>query len=166
MNWYQFEQNNSGGYFDVNDKVCHRLFIEAESLGDAIKKAENLGCYWDGVFNNIDCPCCGDRWSKWGDNSVDIEEYNTDGYTVSVYDGIYGDAKDEWEHKYRKYEVIEEPEFKTIYSTRKYVGKIRFNNIEQYAQFLADQDGWTVPDARLYYHDGSIKEIFSTKFDN
>lgn len=45
MNWYCFDQNNSGGYFDVDDKVCHRLFIEAESFDDAVEKAEELGCY-------------------------------------------------------------------------------------------------------------------------
>ena len=28
--FYEFDQNNSGGHFTVNDKVCHRLFIEAE----------------------------------------------------------------------------------------------------------------------------------------
>lgn len=166
MNWYEFTQNNSGGYFDVDDKVCHRLFIEAESFDDAVEKAENLGCYWDVVSNLIDCPCCGDRWSKWGDKPVDIERYNTKGYTAIVYDNIYDDTKDEWDHRYGKYEAIEEPEFKTIYSIREYIGKIRFNNIEQYAQFLADEYGWTVPDARIYYHDGNIKEIFSTKFDN
>lgn len=166
MNWYEFTQNNSGGYFDVDDKVCHRLFIEAESFDDAVEKAENLGCYWDGVSNLIDCPCCGDRWSKRYDKPVDIEKYNTKGYTAIVYDNIYDNTKDEWDRRYRKYEVIEEPEFKTNYSIRTYIGKIRFNNIEQYAQFLADEHGWTVPDARIYYHDGNIKEIFSTKFDN
>lgn len=42
MNWYNFTQNNSGGYFDVDDKVCHRLFIEAGSFDDAIKKQKSL----------------------------------------------------------------------------------------------------------------------------
>ncbi len=28
--FYLFNQNNSGGAFIVNDKVCHRLFIEAD----------------------------------------------------------------------------------------------------------------------------------------
>ena len=59
MNWYCFKQNNSGGIFDVDDKVCHNLFIEAESFNNAVTKAEELGCYWDGVSKGMDCPCCG-----------------------------------------------------------------------------------------------------------
>lgn len=31
--FYLFSQNNSGGSFIVNDKVCHRLFIEADDGG-------------------------------------------------------------------------------------------------------------------------------------
>lgn len=161
MKWYCFDQMNSGGYFVVNNKVCHRLFIEAESFDDAVKKAEELGCYWDGVSKNIDCPCCGDRWNKWDDDPVDLEKYKTEGYVVSVYNGILGGAKDLWEKKYRKYEVIKEPEFDSEDFPENYVGKIRFNNIEEYAQYLADEYGWTVPDARIYYHNGDVKEILA-----
>lgn len=49
LKWYEFDQNNSGGYFDVTDTVCHKLYIEAHSPKEAIEKAEELGCYWDGV---------------------------------------------------------------------------------------------------------------------
>ena len=42
MNWYCFEQNNSGGSFVVDDKVCNSLFIEAESFDDAVKKAKRI----------------------------------------------------------------------------------------------------------------------------
>ena len=127
MKWFEFNQNNSGGSFDVDDKVCHRLFIEAESFDDAVKKAEELGCYWDGVDDGIDCPCCGDRWSKWNDDPVGIELYKTEGYKSFSYGTLY------------------------------------FNNIEEYAQFLADKYGWTVPDGRIYYSDGNMKEIFSKR---
>lgn len=160
MSWYLFDQNNSGGSFDVDDKVCHRLFIEANNEDEAIAKAEELGCYWNGVANGIDCPCCGDRWSCYYVNTVDIEKYKTEGYTVSVYDGIYPSTKSEWEERYRKYNVIKEPEFETKYSVRSYIGKICFNNIEEYAQYLANEHGWTTPDARIYYNNGCIKEIF------
>lgn len=38
------------------------------------------------------------------------------------------------------------------------------NNIEEYAQNLADKyGGWTTPDARIFYLDGTIKEINSKK---
>lgn len=59
--FYLFNQNNSGGSFIVNDKVCHRLFIEADDGREALRVAESLGCYWDGVSKGLDCPCCGDR---------------------------------------------------------------------------------------------------------
>ena len=109
MNWYLFDQNNSGGYFEVNDKVCHRLFIEAESFDEAVEKAEELGCYWHGVEDGIDCPCCGDRWNKWDDEPIDLEKYNTEGYKVGVYDGIYSNAITQWNKKYGKYEIVEAP---------------------------------------------------------
>ena len=61
MAFFQFKQNNSYGIFTVNDIVCHRLFIEADTHSEATKKAEELGCYWDGVSAGIDCPCCGEK---------------------------------------------------------------------------------------------------------
>ena len=79
MKWFEFTQNNSGGRFIVDDKVCHRLLIEAESFNDAVKKAEELGCYWDGVAKGIDCPCCGDRWVTWDEEPIDLEFYKTEG---------------------------------------------------------------------------------------
>lgn len=127
MKWFEFSQINSGGSFDVDDKVCRTLYIEAESFGAAIAKAEELGCYWYGVDKGIDCSHCGDRWSKWNDDPIDIELYKTKGYKSSNYGTLY------------------------------------FNNIEEYAQFFADKFGMTVPEGRIYYHDGNVKEIFSAK---
>ena len=113
MKFYEFSQNNSGGYFDVDEKICHRLFIEAESEGEAIKKAEIIGVYFDGVDNGMDCECCGDRW--------------------------YGCSEVEFPH---------------------YSGA---DSVEEVAQFLADNYGWTTPDARIFYVDDSIKEVFIKK---
>lgn len=160
MKWFVFDQNNSGGSFVVNDKVCHRLFIEADSFDNAVEKAEELGCYWNGVDEGIDCPCCGDRWYKWED-TIDLDEYNNEGYRVGVYDKA--NAKTRWNKKYGKYEVIEEPTWQEEYGIGEYTGKIRFRNVEEYAQYLADEYGWTTPDVRIYYHDGDVKEIFSNK---
>ena len=158
MKWFQFDQNNSGGHFVVDNKVCHRLFIEAESFDDAVEKAEEFGCYWNGVDKGIDCPCCGDRW-RYNEFPIDIEKYNTEGYRVSVYDGFSLDAITQWNKKYGKYEVIEAPTWQGTYNF--YAGRIRFHNIEEYVQYLADEYGWTTPDARIYYYDESVKEIFS-----
>lgn len=163
MKWYEFDQNNSGGYFVVDNEVCHTLYIEAESFDDAVEKAEELGCYWDGVDKGMDCPCCGDRWNKWNDDPVDIEKYSTIGYEVSVYDGIYSDTVAQWNEKYGEYKIIEEPTWENTRRTRKYAGRIGFSNIEEYAQYLANEFGWTTPDARIYYNNGNVKEIFSKK---
>lgn len=85
LKWYEFSQNNSGGSFDVDDKVTHRVFIEAGSEHEATEKALELGIYFQGVDDGIDCPCCGDRWYsgsevtfpiKWkGELLEDMDEY-------------------------------------------------------------------------------------------
>lgn len=118
--FFQFDQNNSGGSFITNDKVCHRLFIEADSVEEAVEKAENLGCYWYGIDNGMDCPCCGDRWcnSPWeNDYPMEYDKKN----------------------------------------------KIVFNSAEEHAQYLANDFGWTSPDVRIFYADGTVKEIFTQK---
>ena len=162
--WYEFTQNNSGGSFVVDDKVCHRIYIEAEDFREAVIIAESLGCYWNGVEKGIDCPCCGDRWSKWDKAPIDLEEYNTKGINVEVYDGIYSDTKAKWNERYGHYEIIECPKFVNDYG-RTYKGRIKIKNIEEYAQFMADSYSWTIPDARIYYKDGTVKEIFSKRSD-
>ena len=58
--WFTFRQNNSGGVFtEPAITVC----IEAAHTSDAVKKAEDLGLYFDGCDTGRDCSCCGDRWS-------------------------------------------------------------------------------------------------------
>lgn len=163
MSWYQFSQNNSFGVFDVDDKLCHRLFIEANSKEEAVNKAVELGCYFDGVYNGIDCPCCGDRWSD-DPQSMDLDDINERGWCVSCY--LYGaDSKvgveNEWQNKYGMYEIKELPQWRETSVAVEYGGKIKFRNMEELAQFLANEYGWTSPDARLYYKDGRTKEIYS-----
>ena len=115
MPWFEFTQNNSGGSFDVDDKVCHRMFIEAPTVRVACAMAEDLGVYFDGVDSGRDCPCCGDRWSSpWTDDGLTFPmEYSRDR---------------------------------------------TFANVEEYAQHLADNYGWTTPDYRLFYTDGRVIE--------
>lgn len=126
LNWYEFGQNNTEGSFEVTDKLCHRLFIQATSSDAATAIAESMGVYFDGCDDGRDCPCCGDRW-----------------YRISSDDFI--DAA-ELEDRLKSYgpEVAEDAP----------------RTIETYAQLLADKFGWTKPDARLFYADGTVKEIF------
>jgi hypothetical protein len=62
--FYAFHQNNSGGNFVINDKVANYVIVEATGVLDAQYRAENIGLYFDGVENGLDCSCCGDRWSR------------------------------------------------------------------------------------------------------
>lgn len=150
--FYEFTQNNSYGYFDVTDTVCHRLFIEADSVAEAMDKAEELGCYWNGVTEGIDCPCCGDRW--YGCAEIDLEKLQN-GYEVVDYDN-----KKDWYENYGKYTIVEPPQKETVFSKSRWVGKIAFSSIEEYAQYLANEYGWTTPDIRIFYKDGRVTEIF------
>lgn len=61
--FYCFNQNNSGGSFDIDSDITHYTVIEAGSAEEANDKAERLGIYFDGVASERDCPRCGDRWS-------------------------------------------------------------------------------------------------------
>lgn len=69
--FYRFRQNNSGGVFDIDDQrgIGPIVFIEADNALEADDRAENKGIYFDGVENEQDCECCGDRWSTTGDGS-------------------------------------------------------------------------------------------------
>lgn len=169
--FYQFDQNNSGGSHIVDDKVCHRLFIEAESIDEAISKAEDLGCYWNGCETGDDCPCCGDRWyHPW--NHVDLDEMNTkwNGYEISQWltekkkgTVMSSVAIENLKSTYPDATWLSGPVVENKYGSTRVVGRIRLDNIEQYAQILANQYGWTKPDCRIFYKDGSVKEIFMDK---
>ena len=62
--FYTFGQNNPGGSFIVDDTVCHYVIIEADDYALANDLAEYKGIYFNGCDDDIDCPCCGDRWSE------------------------------------------------------------------------------------------------------
>lgn len=62
--FYTYDQNNSGGSFDVDDNVSEYVIIEAKSADHANKIAEDIGIYFDGCSTGDDCSCCGDRWYR------------------------------------------------------------------------------------------------------
>lgn len=55
--FYTLVQNNSGGYFIVNDNVSEFVIIEANSVVEAIKRAKNITRDYMSY-----CSCCGERW--------------------------------------------------------------------------------------------------------
>lgn len=76
--FYEFNQNNSGGGFDFDEKagITHYVIVEADSADDANDRAERIGLYFEGCESGMDCPCCGDRWSRvwtWGDREPGTE---------------------------------------------------------------------------------------------
>ena len=158
LKWYCFKQNNTGGFFIIDDKVCHNIYIEAVSFREAVEKAEELGCYWDGVSSGRDCPCCGDRWSKRIDDPIDLNEIQNKTFEADVFDG-YPDIVAKWNEMYDEFEIVERPKFVTK-GGKRYVGKIKIHTLEQYVQYEANKYGQTAPDARLYYANGNVAKIF------
>lgn len=73
MAFFMWSQNNSGGHFAVNDDLTWRVVIQADTYGEAEYKALTLGIYYNGVEDDRDCDCCGDRWyegSELGDDQL------------------------------------------------------------------------------------------------
>ena len=66
MSYFQFRQNNSGGYFDGTALV----FVQADSADDANRIAQDNDIYFNGVADGIDCGCCGDRWRRVYDDDA------------------------------------------------------------------------------------------------
>jgi hypothetical protein len=71
MKWFQYSQNNSGGRMVVNERVSDYVLIQARSGAHADERAEEIGIYFNGVDDGMDCECCGDRWSSQLFNSGD-----------------------------------------------------------------------------------------------
>lgn len=59
--FWTYMQNNSGGYFHVNEDVSQFVIIEAPDVKRANAIAQTVGIYFDG---HGDCSCCGNRWSE------------------------------------------------------------------------------------------------------
>lgn len=65
--YFHYSQNNSGGSFDIDERVAHHVIIQAHSAKEADSIAEGVGIYFNGCADGRDCGCCGDRWSTaWG----------------------------------------------------------------------------------------------------
>ena len=76
---YVYWQNNSGGYFKEIRKTYkdNMLILPVKCIGATEYGYEHLAVadkeitpnevYFDGVEEGLDCPCCGDRWSRLGD---------------------------------------------------------------------------------------------------
>jgi hypothetical protein len=154
--FYEFNQNNSGGSFMVDDKVCHRLIIEADSEDEATNKAIDLGVYFNGCEEGSDCSCCGDRWYGCNELTFPKEYSSFPKEEAEELASTYG--AEVYAIKYEK--------GRTPYTNWKGLVSdhgVLFKTPESYAQYLADEYGWTTPDIRIFYKDKTIVEINSRK---
>ncbi len=156
--FFEFTQNNSGGSFTTNDKLCHRIVIEGYSYEETREKALEMGIYFDGCDLGLDCSCCGDRWSDYDDTPLKIK----DKWKMGVYDH-YKEPEKLWDKLYGDYEIVKRPKWSKD-GFKKFEGEIRIKSISEYCQLMADEYGWTSPDARVFFLNGKIKEFF--KNDN
>lgn len=83
--FYQYRQNNSGGSHEINENVTLNVYVQASSPEEADARAKRIGIYFDGVDNNVDCECCGDRWIPAVGYAVTILDATE--LVVSPYDG-------------------------------------------------------------------------------
>jgi len=72
---YVYNQNCSGGNFIENESIGRVVVIQADNLDDANHKAVSIGIYFDGVTEDLDCRCCGDRWSAVPEVFNRLEDY-------------------------------------------------------------------------------------------
>lgn len=85
MAFYKFHQNNSGGQCF---KPAYNVFIEADSADEANRRAEVEGIlYFDGVMQDRDCRCCGDRWWRASESSSDKFD-SKEKAEASIYDWV------------------------------------------------------------------------------
>ena len=151
MNFYEFNQNNSGGHMDYNDKLTHRVFIEAEDYRSANSIAEDLGIYFNGVDNGSDCECCGDRWYEGTELTFPHQTGSfNDEEAKAIVNKVGG--------------TIVPTKYK---STRKEVRfDIVFETVEDYAKYMANQWNYFKNDkaeARVFYKNGDILEVYTDK---
>lgn len=85
--WYEFDQNNSGGYFERGDFVADIVYIQAldadqacEIMNELIDKDDAWGY----------CECCGERWSFWNVKGFDVPTR----YGNAVSEGVYLFSRD------------------------------------------------------------------------
>lgn len=67
MAFYEYRQNNSAGVFVYTEDLGETVFIEASSPTEADDRLRQLGGYFGGVAQGLDCECCGDRWDSQED---------------------------------------------------------------------------------------------------
>jgi hypothetical protein len=90
LRWYRYYQNNSYGvdHVDPHTGIGKMTYVQAVSPAHADNRAEELGLYFDENFN-VDCDCCGTRWSRqdtgYGEDSYEDLPGETSGFCSPAY---------------------------------------------------------------------------------
>lgn len=154
--FFEFTQNNSGGYFDVDSDVTHRMIIEAVDADHATSIMEKLT-----ENQSPSCGCCGERWSLYFYDEPRLGEYTVREYKYK--DGFEG-AEKRWFEKYGKLKLVSEPKPVEAGVSARVEGTVRVDNIEEYAQFVAiewgDDFGSEFGDTRIVYLNGEKVDYF------
>lgn len=153
---YEFTQNNSGGVFSVDDNLCHRVYIEADSIDEANNIALIKGMYFEGVDKGIDCPCCGDRWHRAYDE-FDLDILNIPYKVRQYFRGDISKAQDMWYNRYGSYTIIKPPSLESTGHSKRLVGEVIFHTLENYLSYIANCYGQTTPDSRIFYFDKTVE---------
>jgi hypothetical protein len=151
LNFYEFTQNNSGGHMDYDEKLTHRIYIEAENTKSAYSIAEDFGVYFNGVEDGNDCPCCGDRWYDGSELSF---PHQTGSFTedeakaiVDVVGGTIVPTKYKGQRKEVRVDIV-------------------FETIDEYAKYMANQWNYFKSDkaeCRVFYKNGDVLEVYTDK---
>ncbi|MGZ8887979.1 MAG: DUF7296 family protein [Halobacteriota archaeon] len=80
LKWWSFDQNNSGGYWEVDDNVSQWVHIQEWSASEAVSKLNAL------TSHHSYCECCGERWNDWVDEDDGNPEPMCYGKTLEVFE--------------------------------------------------------------------------------
>jgi hypothetical protein len=154
MAFFEFRQNNSGGEFDVDENLCLSIYIEAEKAEEAKEKALDLGVYFDGVENGVDCECCGDRWYE---SDTKLDESNI------MFLSRYDENKLDEILKIVGSNLVRKPgDSIMVGSVSRILShfEIGFDTLSQKlkAQSILDTK-WTSPMYRVFYKNGGVESI-------
>lgn len=144
--FYHFTQNNSGGYFDIDDNVCNHVIIEALNEDQARSLLSPLI-----VCQSPSCECCGDRWAIDYPTLVDINRIKENGYVVSCYNVFSkNETKTRWYKKYGGFTLFQKPRWEN----HQFLGRLKFESIVDYAKFISNEYSSSTPAVIIHYLNG------------
>lgn len=148
--FYEFRQNNSGGYFDVNKNVSTLVVIEATSEQDAIDRLQPLI-----EDQSPSCSCCGDRWSNYN-TQIELKKLKTSGIRMSVYVNRHVD-----DHEERLMDIIKAFNHSVPTLIRhswgtEFSALVFPQTIEEYCQLMANNYGRSSEYCTIHYINGEI----------